>query len=157
MVQSLSDTYSPYGIKICDGILVASVAEDGDWKRLRISAIWKVVTWGKSGPALAGVEYWLMPLACWLIMQAYRLLPCACRLPMELRKLRNQMKQFVNPGSILASLPSLNLSHWALHVESFWLTFWTLNFFFCNPVCIFNKIHYLVLERSPYTVLQEPS
>jgi len=65
---------------------------------------------GKSGPAPAGTEYWLMPSACRLIVWAYRLLLCACQLPIEVRKLRNQMKQFVNPGGILASLPSLNLS-----------------------------------------------
>jgi len=73
---------------------------------------------GKSGPALAGTEYRLMPSAWRPIVRAYRLLPFACRLPIELRKLRNQMKQFANPGGILASLPSLNLSHWALICES---------------------------------------
>jgi len=98
---------------------------------------------GKNGPALASTEYQLMPSACRLIVRAYQLLPCACQLPIELRKLRNQMKQFANPGGILACLPSLNLSHWAQHVSI--------------SVCIFNKIHYPVLERSPYTVLQEPS
>jgi len=107
------------------------------------------MTRGKSGLALAGTEYRLIPSACRLIVQAYRLLPWVCWLPIELRKLRNQMKQFANPGGILASLPFINLSHWALHVESFWVTFWTLSFFFCNSVCtgIFNKIHYLVLEK----------
>ena len=40
-----------------------------------------VTTRGKSGPALGGTEYRLMPSACWLIVRAYLLLPSAVCVP----------------------------------------------------------------------------
>jgi len=49
-----------------------------------------------------------MPSPCRLIVRAYRLLPCACRLPIELRKLRNQMKQFAMTAHSLYSLWKLS-------------------------------------------------